>query len=313
MKLGLLGDIHARSRAPAGRKDDWFNVQLGKFNEALDYFADNKCRFVLQPGDFFDSPKPVNQVLSAYINALRQHGMVMLAVLGQHDTYYHDIVNAERTALHVLQSAGVAIILGGPKPFVYEDMQAYGASWGQEPPVMRKQTEGLTKILIAHAHVGNRPLYPGHRLASPQQYAANHPEYQLILLGDYHYRYVEECSVGQATTLVVDMGCLMRMRNTPLDRSHEPAVAVYDTKTCKMEPIHKLTIQPADIVFTQEEKGVVEDAPLLEEFLVRLKSTGRLSTPFAHHLDAVMDLHKTSIPVRSEVSSILEAVGVKDE
>jgi len=38
-----------------------------------------------------------------------------------------------------------------------------------------------------------------------------------------------------------------------------------------------------------------------------------LSTTFADNLDAVMDLHKTSIPVRSEVSSILEAVGVKDE
>jgi len=313
MKLGLLGDIHARSRAPAGRKDNWLDTHLGKFNEALDYFADNGCKFILQPGDFFDSPKPVNQVLSAYINALRQHEMVMLAVLGQHDTYFHDIVNAERTALHVLQSAGVAKILGGPKPFAYEGMQVYGASWGQEPPVMRKQTEGVTKILLAHAHVGNHPLYPGHKLSSPQQYAVKHPDYQLILLGDYHYRYVEECKVGQATTLVVDMGCLMRMRNTPMDRSHEPAVAVYDTKTRKMAPIHKLTIQPADIVFKQEAKGVVEEAPLLEEFLTRLKSTGRLSTTFADNLDAVMDLHKTSILVRSEVSSILEAVGVKDE
>ena len=313
MKLGLLGDIHARSRAPAGRKDDWLNTQLGKFNEALSYFKDNGCQFALQPGDFFDSAKPVNQVLSAYISALREHGIIMLVVLGQHDAYYHDVVNAQRTPLYVLQSAGVAKILGGPKPFAYEDMQVYGASWGQEPPVMRKQTEGVTKILVVHAHVGSRPLWPGHKLTSPQQYASKHPDYQLILLGDYHYRYVEECKVGQSTTLVANMGCLMRMRNTPVDREHEPAVAVYDTKAQVIEPIHKLTIQPSDIVFAQELRGEVEEAPLLEEFLSRLKGTGRLSTTFADNLEAVMDLHKTSVAVRGEVSSGLEAVGVKDE
>ena len=305
MKLGLLGDIHARSRAPAGRKDDWFNVQMGKFNEALDYFKDNGCMFVLQPGDFFDSPKPVNQVLSAYIMALREHGMVMLSVLGQHDTYFHDVVNRHRTAMHVLQSAGVAMILGGSKPFAYENVQIYGASWGEKPPTMRGKAEGVTRILVAHAHVGSHPLWPGHKLTMPHSYAQDHPGFQLILLGDYHYRFVE--------SNVVNIGCLMRMRNTPLDRVHKPGVGIYDTVTQQLGPVHTLSIQPADDVFAEATETEAEVAPLLEEFLARLKRTGKLGTTFMDNLAAIMDARKVDKPTRDAVSIILEAVGVKDE
>jgi len=311
MKLGLLGDIHARSRAPAGRKDDWFNVQLSKFNEALDYFKDNGCMFVLQPGDFFDSPKPVNQVLSAYIMALREHGMILLAVLGQHDTYYHDVVNKERTALHVLQSAGVAKILES-KPFAYENVQIYGSSWEQKPPAMRRRSEGVTKILVAHSHIGNHPLWPGHILPSPHKYASNNPGFDLILLGDYHYRFVERFGKRDYTN-VVNMGCLMRMRNTPMDREHKPAVGIYDTADRQVEPIHMLSIEDADVVFKKATETEAEVAPMLEEFLARLSSTGKLGTSFWDNLQAIIKAREADMATRNEVSGILEAVGVKDE
>lgn len=306
MKLGLLGDVHAKVRAPEGRCDDWFNVQLGKFRSALDWFTDKGCEYILQPGDFFDSPKPVNMVLSAYINELRKYEMEMLAVLGQHDTYYHDVVNAERTALHVLQSAGVAVLLGD-KPFKHEGVHIYGASWGQEPPAMRRSSGNVKCILVAHAMVGDKPLWPGHDMARPKQYANRHPGYNLIFLGDYHYRFMADCG----ETRVVNMGSLMRMRNTPRDRQHAPAVGVYDTETGHVD-VFALDVEPAATVFVEPKEGKSEPSVALNEFLDRLKRSGQLGTSFLDNLEAVMDAQDADGNVKVVVDEILETVGVKE-
>ena len=119
-----------------------------------------------------------------------------------------------------------------------------------------------------------------------------------MLLGDYHYLFIDTYDVRLPCTFVVNVGCLMRMRNTPADREHEPAVAVYDTTTRLIEPFHMLTIRPADEVFAEATETEVESAPLLEEFLSELKATGQLGPSFLDNLQVVMKERRTKKAVR---------------
>ncbi len=304
MKIGLLGDIHARVRAPAGRQDDWFVIQLGKFVAALTWFKEQECDFILQPGDFFDSPRPANFVLSTYINTLDLFKISLLSVLGQHDTYYHDVVNTERTALNVLESAYAATLLR-VDPITYGTVRIYGASWGQDPPILRRKPEGTINILVAHAPVGDKPLWPGHKLPSPSQYAKDHPGYDLILLGDYHYSY----QTTYKDTTIVNMGCMMRMRNTPKDRDHKPRVGIYDTEKGEIETMY-LPIEPSVLVFATAPTKSEPSEPL-QEFLDRLRDTGKLGTSFNDNLRTMMREKKAGKKVRGVVDEILESVGAK--
>jgi hypothetical protein len=307
MRIGIFGDIHARFKAPRSRVDNWFDVQYGKFMQALTIFKEEGCELILQPGDFFDSPKPVYQVVSTYLRALEQSGLLCLTVLGQHDVYYHDVADPRRTPTDVLAAATVAYILLPGKPVRSGNVQVYGASWGQEAESVKRKGDNVY-ILVAHAHVGNRPLFAGHDLPSPVDYATKHSGYDLIVLGDYHYTFT--ATVG--STKVINCGCLMRMRNTPDERKHQPSVAVYDTETRQLE-LHPLSIQDADKVFVDR---VVEDhkpSEELEAFLTHLKKSGEIGTSFLDNLNSLMDKENASDELRSVVSRILETVGIKDE
>ena len=304
MKIGLLGDIHARVRAPAGRQDDWFVAQLGKFVAAMTWFKEQECELILQPGDFFDAPRPVNFVMSTYINTLTLYNIRLFAVLGQHDTYYHDVVNSERTALNVLQAADVAHLISAD-PALHGNIRIYGASWGQEPPVLRRKPEGTINILVAHASVGDKPLWPGHKLPSPGQYAKDHPGYDLILLGDYHYSY----QTTYKDTTIVNMGCMMRMRNTPKDRDHKPRVGIYDTEKGEIETMY-LPIEPSVLVFATAPTKSEPSEPL-QEFLDRLRDTGVLGTSFTDNLQTIMKEKKANKDVRGIADDIMKTVGAK--
>lgn len=307
MRFGLFGDIHARIRAPQGRKDDWFAVQDRKLRQALEWMKSKRCDYVLQPGDLFDTPKPSNFLLQYMIRLIEQYDMTWFGVLGQHDTYYHDVSRPDRTATGVLQASGKLMLLGD-KPIPLGDVWLYGAPWGQEPPSLRRKAPGeSTRILVSHAQVGDRALWPGHKLPSPTHYAQQHPGYDFILLGDYHYWF--QTQVSQTT--VVNVGALMRMRNTPLDRRHEPVVGLLDTGSMEVE-FHQLDIVPPEQVFRPTTVVEASHPPeALQEFLDRLKDSGQLGVSFVDNLEIVVLEQKARRGVRLALAEILETVGVK--
>ena len=56
MKIVCLGDLHLLWDKPIGRLDDTHKVQMEKLKFVLDWARRNRAS-LLQPGDFFDSPR----------------------------------------------------------------------------------------------------------------------------------------------------------------------------------------------------------------------------------------------------------------
>ena len=58
MRILALGDTHFSYRKPSSRCDESYfdGTQLGKLKQVIKIFIREKCDFIIQTGDWFDSP-----------------------------------------------------------------------------------------------------------------------------------------------------------------------------------------------------------------------------------------------------------------
>jgi DNA repair exonuclease SbcCD nuclease subunit len=304
VKLLLTGDKHIRYAAPENRIDDFFEVQLAKEREMLEIAGEHDCQAILQPGDMFDSPNPPRYAMSRYIELYHEFGTEIFTVLGQHDTSMRNLDAAvKKTASYLLQSAGVIKIIGldGKHESLYggaETVCLHGLSFEQEAvPV---PVEGVFNILMAHASVGDKPLFPGQALEGPREYARRHPGFDLILLGDYHYPYEDKWQ----NTDIINCGVSIRKTVDKRELEHKPHVIVYDTDT-RLYTTHYLTIKPWNEVFRIPEKA--EESSRLLDFINSLKTSAGIELSFASNLR----LFYASNPVRSAVKDRIAEVAEK--
>lgn len=243
MKIGILGDLHIAGKAPRKRKDDYFKTQLLKLEEALCIFQLHKCDFVIQAGDFFDTPTVGNYVISEVIKLLSEFKFKIYCVYGQHDISGHSELTYYRSPLNVLESAGCVTLLNSkPK---YEE-SAYpvallGASFGLEIP--ETNTE-LYKVLVTHRMIGDRPLYDGQELEYPNEFMSRY-NYDLCVVGDYHYAF--DYKFGNK--VIINAGCMMRKSVGKNDLEHKPKVVVFDTISLEAKSVYLQTALPIEQVF----------------------------------------------------------------
>lgn len=270
MKIGIIGDLHLTNHSPERRQDDYFQTLLGKLQQAMNIFTTQGVRYVIQVGDFFDSPTVANRVKSAVIRLLRQYKVPVLCIYGQHDITGHSAATLPNSPLAVLEAAGVVEILspegrclGQTGPFDEEDgkmlgpkAHIYGASFGVDVP--EPDPEGLN-ILVTHQMIGDRPLYPGQPLESPRVFLRQHPGYRLVLCGDYHYPFQD----SHAERIILNVGCLVRKNIKDVDMGLQPAVVTVDVETLSVER-HLIEVEDASTAFdlTREVKPQKDEAAL---------------------------------------------------
>ena len=311
MKFLLTNDWHLRLRPPAKRKDDFAATQLKKVEEVISIFKSEECDILFQAGDLFDRPSPAYSLLVTYIKLFKQREVCLDLILGQHDMYMYSRESINRTATKVLESAGVVNIHTADGCPIHleptgESVVVYGASWGEDikPPV-RKDYE-CTNVLLAHRMVGDRELYPGQELLGPKAFAAKHPGFDLILLGDYHYPFLYQ----SPSTTVVNAGALMRMTVAEFDLEHKPGVYIYDTNTREIKRIELKSALPVNEVFYHRDS--TEDGPgsSLLEFIDKLRSSGDLGVSFKDNLLAYYESEDVDPKVRDLISEVMEEVSV---
>jgi DNA repair exonuclease SbcCD nuclease subunit len=254
MKIGVIGDLHLTNHRPERRKDDYFQTLLGKLKQAMDIFRREGIEWVIQVGDFFDTPTVANRVKAGVLDLLRQYEQKILCVYGQHDITGHSAATLPNSPLAVLQAAGVAMILGRRK--IDNLTVVYGASFGEGMPSPHPDD---LNILVTHQMIGNRPLYPGQPLESPRVFLRKHPEYNLVICGDYHYPFQDSYD-GR---LIVNAGAIPRKTITDVDLGLQPSVLTIDLETMNVET-HQLDVADASEVFdlTREVKPEKDEAAL---------------------------------------------------
>jgi len=248
MKIGIFGDIHFSNRSPERRKDDYFQTQIRKFEEALQIFEKFGCDIVVQPGDFFEAPTAANRVKSTIITILKKYNRTIHAIAGQHDIVGHSLGTYPNSPLAVLEASGVTKLVGkglsvGKESDVPEapEVMLYGASFGEDTP---KPFEDTYNVLLIHKMIGNKKLYPGQELTDPIRFLEKYSNFDLICCGDYHYRFVETWN-GRT---IINAGALVRKTISEHDLEHTPAVVVYDTVTTKAEVV-ELNVSPVEEIF----------------------------------------------------------------
>jgi len=311
MKILIVGDLHLRVRPPRRRREaDFQDVCLGKLRQIIG-IGNDRADAVVQVGDFFDSPDPSKGLIAGAISILKEaiflrnaDPAIWYAIHGQHDLRYHSQEAASRSALRILEAADCLWVLGtdgAQLPFTMA-----GAPFGQEPP---PPPDVKFKVLVAHAMVGDKPLWPGHDLTGPEQYVRRHPGYDLYCLGDYHYPF----SVRVGDAWVINPGAVLRLTADPRDRSRQPKVVLFDTDRGEPEDI-PLDAAPEAEAFDLEgyaDGAAADEAKASFSAMAEaLRQTGKLGVNFRENLAAAMDELEIGPDVRKKVWMLWERLVV---
>jgi len=300
MLLGVLGDAHFTTSQPKRRLDNYWETQKLKFGEAL--YILEKCAGFIQPGDLVDNPNVSNIVISTIIDMLKKHYIQLDMVWGNHDVSGISSATLPTSPLSVLKAAGVINILNS-EPRQLGNAAIYGAGFNEEPPTPKNQND--YNILVIHAMLGDRPLFPGQELKNPKNFLKQHPYFNLVVCGHYHYRFMETYE-GRT---ILNAGSLIRGSIAKFDLEHKPGVIVFDTDTNKTEII-ELTIEPAEEVFdlTPIKK---RDNKILNMFINRLKTGSKSNSGWKHFLSQVLEKKNTSDGGKLIIDRCLEEVNAK--
>jgi len=303
MRILVLGDLHLRSTTPERRREaDFKAVCLGKLAQALDIAKREECRAIVQPGDFFDAPLPPGELLADTIRLLRDKtppDCPILAIHGQHDLRFHAAGAAKGSGLAVLRAAGLIRLLGA-EPIKVGDCQFYGASWGEQPPRLRRgRSEGL-RVLAAHAMVGDKPLWPGHELTGPAAYVKRNPGYDLYVLGDYHYPWMWVTINGPPA---MNAGCMVRKNASERELEHQPRVLLLETDGMSFWP-QGIDHAPAAKAFDLD-RPAEPDRRRFEGFIDKLREHGSIGVDFSANMESYFEVNQTPRPVQTACRAAL--------
>jgi len=232
--LILTADWHLRDDVPRCRTDDFQTAQRHKIRCIRDLQAEHGCPVVVA-GDVFDrwqgfSGRTDHSLISWAISHLPAS---LYIVPGQHDLPYHSHTAYSKSALAVLERAGVAVSLcGGRRRFERPLRILQGAGFGMTPPAPPPAVPGARRVLVWHTFTWRgRIPWPGCQATAARRLQDKYPQYDLIVTGDNHKPFVSEWK-GR---LLVNPGSLMRTTADQAD--HEPRVYLWFAKRNEVKPV----------------------------------------------------------------------------
>jgi len=194
MLLLHVSDTHLGSSRPSRLRErelDYYDA----FNEVVDIAVREHVDAIIHGGDFFDEPKPSPQTyLYAYraLRRLREHGIDLLVVAGQHD----QPKVAQLPPLRVLSEMGLLRLLAQDKPETHT-IKLHSGELGitgipyLSPVIIGEYLKTIRvpetskRILLAHLLLKELNMPSAH--ASLAELGAD--KYTYVALGDYHLKY----------------------------------------------------------------------------------------------------------------------------
>jgi len=245
MKILMMSDLHLRDSGSRYRVDDFREAQFKKLEWCLQLAVKNNCDCFLQAGDWFDSVRASNQLISDTISLLNKYNIDVYAVSGNHDQRYRDN-SLTNTPIKVLESAGVIKLLSG-SPLDEGNVNIYGCHWGDEIPEI--VDEAKFNALIIHKMIiqnEDEKIWYGQTGYATSRMMLAKNKFDVILSGDNHKSFIDEYQ-GR---LLFNLGSLTRLNVSQLN--HSPQIVLFDTDA-KTYELFKVPIEPPENVFNLEE------------------------------------------------------------
>ncbi len=301
MKLLLTSDWHLRSTNPENRIDDFPVIQKNKIEQILQIATENKCNYILQAGDFMDTPRPSFSLIEEYVSLFRKYDignkLKILHVYGQHDEIFR---NKEKTATKLLNFLGYLEEISKLKK-LSSDVDLYGVSWGDEIPEI--QNIDNFNILLIHKTIINKQQFPGQEDYLQSDKLFKHG-FDIVIAGDNHnpvfYQHEDQTILGCGTIV----------RKTIAEAGLFPHIYILtineNTLTYSLNKI-ELKYEPAEKVFNSESlnKETKEENKKLQEFIEAIKNNQiGSSLDFKKNLENL--LIKTEKPIKDIILKELE-------
>lgn len=285
-------DIHLTDKQPVNREDSVYPLCLDKLSRILE-LARSMDKVLVLGGDLFDMPCPSYDLLAATINLFDCFRDVKTYLIrGNHDLKF--LNDFEETGVSVLHAARLITILENPItikgfriiPVPYstelpiqhskykEDSSItprynFFAGHYEELSVPKDDTDprGLipvTSVLVAHMPIVSEPVPYSHILCKNID-----TDVDFLLCGHIHAKF--DVTIPQALhndvqsgmCHVLNPGCVTRLKRN--EESIVPSALIltgeYPTVSYKFVPLNI----PNSIKFKQEEKGIVDFKPAMEE------------------------------------------------
>jgi len=287
--LACLSDTHLAWETPEARKDEYFLTGLRKFEYVLSWCKKNKAPILIQAGDLTDKPRSW-YLLPSLLKLLKQYyeegeGVTLCTVWGQHNGYMRSETSKPSTMLGILEETGYSIILD-ESPVMHDGVHIYGSSWGEWVPTIEE--EKAVNVFVTHDSISDAELFPGQEYTDAEKYLDDHPDFDLIVCGDTHKKFIIE----KEGRILVNTGPMLRKEATLYNFDHEPCFFVYDTET-KQGRFEIIPHVMAERVLTRDHIETGKDRiKILEEFI---NAVGNCSVDytvsFEKNLDKILKIN----------------------
>jgi DNA repair exonuclease SbcCD nuclease subunit len=299
MKILFLSDLHLVVDNPIARLDDLTEIQWSKLDWVYKYAKKNGIELILQAGDLTHTKRSWSLLKRLADFFSFYYGILTWIVKGQHDSYFHDLDN-NKTTTGILLSAGLLTLLD-KNGRSSKGVTVYGTSYGEEVPCDLK--ESRYNILVIHAPIAEKGI-PGVNYIDALQFLKEHDEYDFILCGDIHEKFL----IKHKGRFICNTGPMLRMEATKYMFDHRPCFFVVDT--IKKDMIEEVLIPtaPAKLVLSRdhiEKQKQRQDE--FNDFIERVKdASGISSVDFLENLNLIMKKNKTPLAVKKIVEKYME-------
>jgi len=302
----LCADIHIRADVPKARTDDFHGSMWNKLGEILQLAHNNGDCPILVAGDLGEKAEWPDWLEARFIvERMKYPNVEILVVPGQHDLPQHNIELLDRSALGVLDSAGmIDVLIDEWSSFDRGKIQicVQPLPYGQEMvnwPIENKPSNVFNIAMIHQLIIeGNTADWKGQSASPALDLLKKFSEYDLILSGDNHKPFVVEYE-GR---LLVNPGSMMR--STADQISHRPRVYLWwaETNECS---VHYLPIKRG--VLSREHLEQAEDKTArMEAFVRSVKNREELKLSFEKNMEIHLADNPALKPVEQKIWASME-------
>jgi len=305
-------DLHIHSKVPENRKGDYFGQVIMKFSHLLAYtIRFSAPGLLVVAGDFFDAPNVPYKVTKRVIELIKESGIEVLVVPGQHDLRYH-VSGLDNTPLGTLEAAGVVSILSNTCRYAPKGMNGVtfiGSGWNEEP-----QEEA--DVLVMHRMITKKgELWPGQKnYSTAHAILRKYPWAKCIISGDNHTPH------SLRTDGKLQINCGSMVRSTKSQIGYQPRCWRVDTSTWKAKPIKIQCLSDEEVfdfgkiaIEEIKEESKKEAEKKIAEFIDTLPKNSKERPDFKNILNNVVAHVDPKQSVRDIIDNTMERVGTANE
>lgn len=273
MKSLYLQDFHLLFKAPTNRCNNYYQSMLLKLDEILYIAKKNNVSYIVDGGDFFESPIVANTIVDEVLDKIEKNKIEWKMLFGNHCQIGHHLENSKGTTLaHMIRRSKFVNYLD-----TIENNNYYIKGFEYEHNCEEKiKKEGLyhnkkdkLTLAIVHALITEKKLpYSVLHLC----YKDIKSNFDYILVAHNHHPF----NLRIKNTNILDIGCCGRRKIDEKDIM--PSCLLIDSDTKEQKIIELKSAKPANEVFdlkkVAEKKEFEEDINNFIESLTNVKLEG---------------------------------------